>query len=172
MAVAALDIVEQWLVALPAWHYEHATIREFVVLLHEPSPAQCGGMQGVCMVKHAIYRVAVAEADIPAGVDYNQYKQRLGIPNAFVDNGKPGVTKGHTVVDIDDHTTITITFRYSTYEGVETYARVVVEEDNDAADAYYRGFEMDRHMDSDEMDRRMDSDEEAWLYGQPEIDLD
>ena len=39
MAAAALDIVQQWLVALPAWHYEHATIREFVVLLHEPSPA-------------------------------------------------------------------------------------------------------------------------------------
>ena len=49
----------------------------------------------------------------------------------FVDNGEPGVTKGYTAESNNGYTTITRTFRYSTYEGVETYARVDVEEDND-----------------------------------------
>ena len=71
-------------------------------------------------VYHYVYKVAVAEEDMPAGVDYNDYKRSIGMAG-FMDLGKPSPTV-ETTVGSDAPRVYYFQWFFSTYQGQQTYA--------------------------------------------------
>jgi len=109
-----------------AWHLKLGRIREFQ---HHDSRSD----PEFAWKEHYIWVVAASEAELPVGIHYRAYLMRLGVPTGF-NPREPTVQIYRNRQGRCGFSIFSNRWRYDTVAGIETWAEVVTEEDDNYED--------------------------------------